>query len=153
MHPFSKSNLQTASTAVILMLLVCALPSLGTVTHLVTAIRDISLRGQTQPIAQSNLFTTTLPNSTYRVSWYMVVTSTTATAGTISGQLQYTDGDLGAESLTFMNGVSASTVGPSSGSVVFKALKGTVTFNTNFDANVNGTPNYNLYLTVERIGP
>jgi hypothetical protein len=154
MQTFSKFILRRGLIALLLTLAFCALPSLGnTVTHLVTAIRDISLRGQTQPISQSNLFTTALPNSTYRLSWYLVVTSTTATAGTLNGQLQYSDADLGAESVGFMNNVSASTVGPSSGSLVFKAIKGTVTFNTNFDSNVNGTPTYNLYMTVERIGP
>lgn len=126
MEPFPKFSLRRRLIATLLTLSFCALPSLGsTVTHLVIAIKDISLRGQTQPISQSNLFTTALPNSTYRLSWYMVVTSTTATAGTISGRLQYTDADLGAESVAFMNNVSASTIGPSSGSLIFKAVKGT----------------------------
>jgi hypothetical protein len=155
MHRLLKLNTTARFLVVSLLLLpLCvSLSPASTVTHLVTTVRTLALRGQTQPISQSNLFTTTLPNATYRVNWYLVVTSTTATMGTISGQLQYTDDDLGAESVPFINNVSASTVGASSGSFVFRQVKGTVTFNTNFDSNVNGTPSYNLHLTVERIGP
>ena len=138
--------------AVAMTILLFYLVSEGTtVFHLVLAIRNIGLRGQTQPIPQSKLFTTNLPTGTYRVSWYVMVTSTTATTGTISGQLQYTDDDLGAEVLPFMSNVSASSVGPSSGSVLFRAVKGTATYNVTFDPNVNGTPTYNLHIVVERV--
>jgi hypothetical protein len=117
----------------------------------VGVVKIINKEGQTQPIAQTQLFTTQYLLGTYRLSWYTVVTSTTATAGTLSGELQYTDQDLGAEVLPFMSNVSASTIGPSSGSVVFRTKNGPVTFNVNFDSNVNGTPTYNLHLVVENI--
>ena len=125
----------------------------GQVIHIVVAIKNTGLRGETQPMPQHNLFTTTQATGLYRLSWYTVVTSTTATAGTISGHLQYADDDLGAESIPYMSNVSASMVGPSSGSVVFRAVKGTVSYDVTFDSNVNGTPTYNLHLTVERISP
>ena len=134
-------------------LMFCLISEGSNVIHIVVAIRNIGLHAQTQPIPQSNLFTTGAATGLYRVSWYTVVTSTTATSGTISGQLQYSDDDLGAEVVPFMSGVSASQVGPSSGSVVFRAVKGTVTYSVGFDSNVNGTPTYNLHMTVEKVAP
>ena len=117
----------------------------------VAVVKIINRIGQTQPAAHVPLFTTQYLLGTYRLSWYTVVTSTTATAGTLSGQLHYSDQDLGAEVLPFMSNVSASTVGPSSGSIVFRAISGPVTFDVNFDSNVNGTPTYNVHLVVENV--
>jgi|SRR5215467_11688830 len=134
-------------------LLLCLISEGSNVIHIVVAIRNIGLHAQTQPIPQSNLFKTGEATGLYRVSWYTVVTSTTATSGAISGQLQYTDDDLGAEVMPFMSNVSASQVGPSSGSALFRAVKGTVAYSVAFDSNVNGTPTYNLHMTVERVAP
>ena len=117
----------------------------------VAVVKIINRIGQTQPASHVPLFSTQYLLGTYRLSWYTVVTSTTATAGTLSGQLHYSDQDLGAEVLPFMTNVSASTVGPSSGSIVFRTTSGPVTFDVNFDSDVNGTPTYNLHLVVENI--
>jgi hypothetical protein len=134
--------------AIALLLIPCfSLVCLGAVG--VVKVKNII--GLPQPIPPSSLFTTQYARGTYRLSWYTVVTSTTATSGSISGQLQYSDQDLGAESIPFMSNVSASTVGPSSGSVVFRATSGTVKVSVNFDSSVNGTPTYNLHLVVENI--